>query len=92
MPGEGLFLGEPLARPFGVFELQAQGNRIQLRTNRLSLHEKYQLEYFDHQAKVFRQVKEGSVAVDRKRREILIQFRAQKTNQYRIVKRRVERP
>lgn len=86
MPGEGLFIGEPLARPFGLFVLQMQANRYQIRTNRLSMHERYQLEYLDLKENVFKPIERGSVYVDKKRNELLIQFGAQKTNRYRIVK------
>jgi hypothetical protein len=36
MVTEGLFVGEPLARPFSPFDAEIQGDRLTLRTNRHS--------------------------------------------------------
>jgi uncharacterized protein (TIGR03790 family) len=36
MPGEGVFIGEPLARPFGGYQLSRQGNKRVLQTRALA--------------------------------------------------------
>lgn len=35
MPGEGIFIGEPLARPFGGYQLSREGNAYRLETRQL---------------------------------------------------------
>lgn len=86
MPGEGLFLGDPLARPFGVFDVQMKFNRFQIRTNRLDLAERYGVLYFDEKTERFKPVERFSVYVNRKRGEMLIQFRNQNSKHYKIAR------
>jgi hypothetical protein len=35
MPGEGIFIGDPLARPFGGFQFSRDGNAYSLETRQL---------------------------------------------------------
>jgi len=85
MPGEGLFVGEPLARPFGVFKVISRGKKLTLFTNRLELTKKYVLLYFDEVEQQYKKLARSSIFFNPKRKLFLLQFERMPSNKYKVV-------
>lgn len=85
MPGEGLFLGDPLARPFGVLEVKIDFGRLTIRTNLLDFSKFYGIFYLDSKKGIYKPLQKFTIYRDQDRDEFLIQFKALKTSRYKIV-------
>jgi hypothetical protein len=69
-PGEGIFIGEPLAAPFDGYEVEDQQDNILLRT-RILLPGLYRLSYAQHPIGPYRTLP-GFIEVDFHQREITL--------------------
>lgn len=84
MPGEGLFIGEPLARPFGIFSIKKAGDKFLLLTNRLNPSHVYDIFYLDKTTNNYQKVKKYSVYLNRKTNVLMIQIQTEDSIQYKI--------
>jgi len=72
-PGEGLFVGEPLARPFGAQKLLYTDKTVLIKTRLLKALIPYQVFVWDKQGQKYKRIK-AKVGVDRKTKSVVIQF------------------
>jgi len=70
-PGEGLFVGEPLARPFGRFFLEFDAGTLRIRTTSLAPGGNYRVVAADSPAGPFETVLDG-ISVPHHRRETIV--------------------
>lgn len=54
-PGEGLFVGEPLARPYDLHSISYLGGHLKILTNRLNPQKRYQLLKWDSETNQYQQ-------------------------------------
>jgi len=86
MPGEGLFIGEPLARPYGVLKHSISSNHFAMFTNRLDPRFQYQIYFYNHQARAFQKAEKYSIHYLPKRKLSLIQIDSLQSNQYKVIR------
>lgn len=84
MPGEGLFIGEPLARPYGVFKIISRGKQFALFTNRLEPHKKYEMYYYNVESEKYIKLERYTLHFNPKRGVFLLQFEGMRSNQYKL--------
>lgn len=56
-PGEGLFIGEPLAKPYDLFKISMVNNSLIIVTNRLKGGGSYQVQEWNEKRKAFKPIK-----------------------------------
>ena len=83
-PGEGLFIGEPLARPYGVHKLYFTDRTVLLKTRLLKPLRPYKVLSWNQRRKQFEPIK-AKIGVDKDKRTVVLKFSRTDANRYKIV-------
>ncbi len=73
-PGEGLFVGEPLARPFGYNKLLYTDKTVLIKSRLLKPLRPYQVFAWDKQSEKYKRIK-AKIGVEKDARNVVIQFK-----------------
>lgn len=83
-PGEGLFIGEPLARPYGEHKLYFTDRTVLLRTRLLKPLRAYKVLAWDKRKKQYQPIK-AKIALDKDKLTVVLKFSRTGGNRYKIV-------
>ncbi|MBN2866791.1 MAG: TIGR03790 family protein [Thiotrichales bacterium] len=83
-PGEGLFIGEPLARPFGVDKLFFTDRTILFKTRKLKPGRLYQVLEWSSKKQSYDPIK-AQIALDKDKRTVVLKFSRTDANRYKII-------
>jgi len=84
-PGEGLFMGEPLARPYGFHKLYFTDRTVLLKTRLLQPLRPYQVLAWNKRSKRYEPIKKAQIALDKDKRTVILKFPRSDANRYKIV-------
>ncbi|MEA3404274.1 MAG: TIGR03790 family protein [Pseudomonadota bacterium] len=83
-PGEGLFIGEPLARPYGYHKVYFTEKTVLLKTRRLNPLRPYKVLAWDDKAKQYQQIK-AQAKLDKDGKTLVLKFANTAAQRFKIV-------
>jgi len=83
-PSEGLFIGEPLAKPYDLLQVSTLGGTLTIATNRLKAHKKYQLLEWNEKEQRFQKIP-ANFRSSRLGNETIIQAKNTYSKKYKLI-------
>jgi uncharacterized protein (TIGR03790 family) len=83
-PSEGLFIGEPLAKPYDLFKVSMTNNTLTIVTNRLKSSGSYRVQEWDRKKRIFKAIK-AKISYNKHTNIIIIQIEKPSSQKYKII-------
>lgn len=83
-PGEGVFIGEPLARPYGYHKVYSTDKTVLLKTRRLKSFRPYHVLAWNEQRQQYEKIK-ARVKLDPDQRTVILKFANTSSQRFKIV-------